>query len=395
MANNLSSNIGNNLIGKLFDMVRDRLMQSQRGRWILSALFLVLGILSAVFAATAPTASQGLGFGIGAALFLSLGLLVLVGNIVIGASQGRLRKVTADSEARAKQLLADGKILPLPPLPQQQPQGISPEDLAFVETNANQLQEIPWGDQVTCPKGQERAAFESAMANVEASSGDWSKLRGPVKVFAGLPRPLCHVGAAEVMYRLSYLRGRLYAPVGLRQGLRFALRAQLHTPQQPDALVVQFKLLSASRAAYWQELATKTLDMLRQVAPDHPRLPKAEMTYREVRGEYDEALVCADRVIALANTPERRGLALGGKATLLMSLKRYDETIPLFREAATLKPGDPWIWHNLSIALTELGRYQEALDCNERALSIMDFGVARNQREILVRKLAEQQGNAQ
>ncbi|HET8907059.1 MAG TPA: tetratricopeptide repeat protein, partial [Ktedonobacterales bacterium] len=312
-----------------------------------------------------------------------------------GTSQGRLRKVTADSEARAKQLLADGKILPLPPLPQQQPQGISPEDLAFVETNANQLQEIPWGDQVACPKGQERAAFESAMADVEASSGDWSKLGGPVKVFAGLPRPLCHVGAAEVMYRLSYLRGRLYAPVGLRQGLRFALRAQIHTPQQPDALVVQLKLLSASRAAYWQELATKTLDMLRQVAPDHPRLPKAEMTYHEVRGEYDEALVCADRVIALANTPERKGLALGGKATLLMSLKRYDETIPLFREAATLKPGDPWIWHNLSIALTELGRYQEALDCNERALSIMDFGVARNQREILVRKLAEQQGNAQ
>ncbi|HET8905428.1 MAG TPA: hypothetical protein VFN11_00535, partial [Ktedonobacterales bacterium] len=130
MANNLSSNIGNNLIGKLFDMVRDRLMQSQRGRWILSALFLVLGILSAVFAATAPTASQSLGLGIGAALFLALGLLVLVGNIMIGTSQGRLRKVTADSEARAKQLLADGKILPLPPLPQQQPQGISPEDLA-------------------------------------------------------------------------------------------------------------------------------------------------------------------------------------------------------------------------------------------------------------------------
>ncbi len=32
----VGNNVTNNLIGKLFDMLRDRLMQSQRGRWILA-----------------------------------------------------------------------------------------------------------------------------------------------------------------------------------------------------------------------------------------------------------------------------------------------------------------------------------------------------------------------
>src|SRR5690348_1435758 len=228
----MASNPTNNLIGKLFDMLRNRLMQSQR----------------------------------------------------------RLRNVGIESDERAKQLIAEGKLLPIPPLPTEPPQGVSPEELAQVEATAARLQEIPWGNRIAYPAEQAHAIFASALAEVDAASGDGAKLQRLAHIFAGLPRPLCYVGAAEVTFRLSHLRGTTYTAVGLRQGLRFAMRAQVHTLLQPDALIAQLKLLAACREPYWQELATKTLAMIRQVAPDHPRLPLAEMLYHRIRGEYEEAL---------------------------------------------------------------------------------------------------------
>ncbi len=289
-------------------------------------------------------------------------------------------------------MLAEGKLLPIPPLPKNPPQGVTPEELAQVETYANQLREIPWGDHVEYSDEQARAVFDTAMAEVLTTSGDWSKLRGPVRVFAGLPRPLCYAGAAEVMFRLSYLRGLTFAPVGLQQGLRFASHAQFHTPLQPDALVTQLKLLAAYRAAYWQELATKTLGMIQQVAPNHPRLPQAEVFYHRVRGEYEEAVACSDRALEYAATPVEKASILSSKALLLMNLKRNDEAVATFQTASALNPNDPWIWHNITFPLVELGRYHEALRCSERALSIMDFGVARAQHEKIMQSLAQQLG---
>lgn len=330
----MASNPTNNLIGKLFDMLRDRLIQSQR----------------------------------------------------------RLRNVAIESDARAKQLIAEGKLLPIPPLPTEPPQGVSPEELAQVEATAAQLQQIPWGNRIAYPAEQAPAIFASSLAEVDAASGDGAKLHRLAQIFAGLPRPLCYVGAAEVMFRLSHLRGMTYAPVGLRQGLRFAMRAQVHTLLQPDALIAQLKLLAACREPYWQELATKTLAMIWQVAPDHPRLPLAEMLYHRIRGEYEEALMCADRALRTATSPVEAASLLSSKASLLMSVDRYADAVLSFQNATSLNPSDPWLWHNASIALTRVGHYHEALQCSERALAIMDFGAARAQHERIMESLAQQLG---
>lgn len=390
MVNNVSST----LIGKLFDAVRERLMKTQRGRWVLGVLFLLIALVCLVFAMAGQDTAQVIGFGIGAAFFFVLALVVLVGNIFIGRSRRRLRQTAAESEARVKQMLAEGKLLPIPPLPKNPPQGASEDDLTQVATYVSQLREIPWGDHVEYPDERARAAFDTAMSEVLATSGDWAKLRGPIHVFAGLPNPLCYAGAAEVMFRLAYLSGTTFAPVGLQQGLRFAFRAQFHTPFQPDALVTQLKLLVACRAPYWQELATKTLGMIQQVAPNHPLLPQAEVFYHRVRGEYEEAVVCSDRALAVATTPAEKASILSSKALLLMSLKRNEDAVATFQTACALNPNDPWIWHNMTIPLVALGRYHEALQCSERALSIMDFSVARKQRENIMQKLAQQLGGA-
>jgi tetratricopeptide (TPR) repeat protein len=377
-----------NPIGALFGLLRSLLMRTQWGRWVLGALFLVMALACAALAVAAPDTTQRLGFAIGAGFFLLLALMLLIGNgRIAGARRRVVSSAAAEGQALAKQLLAEGKLLPIPPLPANPPQGATQADLAQVEQYAKQLSEIPWGNQVAYPVEQARALFEQALSEVNTASGDWSKLSGPISVFAGLPRPLCHVGAAEAMFRLSYLRGTTYAPVGLRQGLRFAVYAQVREPLQPDALIAQLKLFSACRAPTWQDLATKTLAHIQRVAPEHPRLPLVEMFYHRMRGEYEQALECADRALWGARIPGEAAALLSSKALLLMSLKRNEEAVDTFQAAISRNPDDPWIWHNMSLANTALGRYHEALRDSERALSLMEFGAARKQHDLILQKL--------
>lgn len=358
------------------------LMRSGPGRWVLSALLLAFGALC-VALSFGVTGQDTLAFIIGGVFFLALGAFVLIFTILIRA---RFNSEKAAGTARANQLLAEGKLLPVPALPNP-PKSISGEDLLRVEGHARDLDNVPWGANQRIPDNQVRPAFDQTIATVRRIAGDWSRLSEPIRVFAALPSPYCHVGAAEVMFRLSFVSGYRYVPVGLRQGVRFTTRAQLDTPLQADALMIQIKLLAACLAPSWQKLATQTVELSMRVAPNHPRLPNAMMFYHEMRAEYDDALLWADRAIASGPTPEEVFAARSRKASIFERMKRYDEALAVYDACVQEAPSDPWIWHNMSVLLTRLGRYQDALTCNQRALSIMDFGTARSQREIILAKL--------
>lgn len=373
----------------IFRLVSLRLVQSGPGRWVLAALLLLIGITLFALAPAAKTANEQLSVLIGGGFFVVFGLFVLIFTIVISRAGRHAQKAKEEGEARAEQMLAEGTLLPIPPLPKSSPKGATQEDLTRVESYAAQLNAVPWGAQSQVAEADAYDVFNRTVAYTRRITGDWAKLRGPIQTFASLPLPLCYAGAAEVMFRLSFLRGDLYAPAGLRQGLRFTTRAQLHTPLQPDALVIQIKLLAACKQPYWQELAAKTVALAQRVAPNHPRLASSLLFYHEMRGEYDQALYYADRAIADARTPEDAYAALSRKGLILMDQKRYPEALAATDQMLAQDSNDPWNWHNRSIMLARMGNYPEALASSERALSIMDFGVARKQREYILSKLAE------
>jgi hypothetical protein len=180
---------------------------------LMGVAFLLLGV--------AGGNKDALAMLIGDIFFLAFGLFVLIFTILIGR---KTKAVTAQGEARAKQLLAEGKMLPIPPLPAPS-KSIAPDTLLHIESYANQLNTIPWGDNPRVPADQVAALFNQTVATTRRITGDWSRLSEPVQLFAAMPRPWSHVGAAEVMFRLSFVEGRRYAPVGLRQGVRFTTRA--------------------------------------------------------------------------------------------------------------------------------------------------------------------------
>jgi tetratricopeptide (TPR) repeat protein len=361
------------------------MIQRSLGRWLLTIILLLIGLAGILAYPDAPP-DQATGDLVTGIVFTVLGLAMLVFTISLARRQKGF-------EHKAKDLLAAGKMLPIPALPPL-PKGVTEADVAPVAEYARSMAKLPWGEKPRIPASEVREVFDRTVARSRRVAGDWRMLSEPIDTFVAMPQPLCHVGAAEVMFRLSYLQGRQHAAVGLRQGLLFAFAAQLNTPQQPDALIIQAKLLCGTTNKRWLELAEQTIAMVKQVAPTHPRLPGAEAALHEQRGEYEQALECTNRALAQPPSPEELEMALAHKGFLLSDLKRYAEALDAYDEALARAPDDPWTWHNRSLVLMSLGRYDEALESNTRALSIMEFGNARMIREKILAKRAEESGSA-
>jgi tetratricopeptide (TPR) repeat protein len=262
--------------------------------------------------------------------------------------------------------------------------------LFTVEQYALRMADLPWGGQPKIATVEEAyPLFNHTVGRVREVTGIWSELTEPIDIFVGLPKPLCYAGAAEVMHKLSYLRGTFWAPVGLRQGLRFVARAQYFDPEQPDALVVRINLLTGYHAEQWIKLAEETLAILKQVAPEHPRLPDAEANILVRRNRFDEALACIEQTLAHPPTPEEEHVALSRKARNLDRMKRSEEALAVYDVVNERYPNDPWAWHNKSLLLITLNRLDEAWAANQHALSLMTFNNALKTRENILAKFAE------
>lgn len=375
----------------LVRLVAGKMLESQAGRWALTSILLVFGAFCLVGYASieagrtaATSANEALSLLIGGIICVALGIVVLVFTARIGSAHRGVREI---ADRRVKELQATGQLLAIPQLPAKV-SGVSDADARRVEQYARDMAAMAWGEYVRITGPEVRQTFDRTVAQVRRVTGDWSTFDGPIATFAAMPKPFCYIGAAEIMFRLAFLRNRIWAPVGLRQGLRFLARAQYHEPFQPDLLVIRTKLLAGCANPQWLSLAEQTLAILKRVAPEHPRIPNAEQLIFEQRGRIEDAIACTDRTLAHPPSPEEEYIALSNKALLLQQLKRYEESLALYGQLASRAPNDPWMWHNQSLMLYNLGRYADALQCNDRALALMQFGVARDFRQKILAALA-------
>lgn len=375
-------------------IIARRMVRSRFGRWALTIILFLCsaaGFISYPSVTTTRSATDGLTALATGIVCAVLGLLMLIVTIRIERMGGRVKRAEKRAQVRVNELKAKDLLLPIPALPPT-PQGISPETIAHITDYADRMAKLPWGDHPQVTAADAPTVFNRTVARVRRIRGDWSLLAEPIDIFVGLSRPLCSVGAAEIMHRLSYISGTTFGAAGLRQGLRFIAHAQYTEPLQPDALVIRTKLLAASSSKTWLELADQTLELLRKTAPDHPRLPDAEAAVHLRRGEYEAAIACYDRLLTNPPSPEEAFVALANKASALEHLKRYAEALETYQRVLQIDPNDAWVWHNASIILMNQGRLDEALEANSRALSIMDFSNAHAQRELILAKMAERSG---
>ncbi len=322
--------------------------------------------------------------------YVAAGLFALVAilALVLEAREWPFTRANMLAARQAGAALRSGHVMPIPPLPRRLSK-TQRDRQPDVENYTRQLIEIPWGQRVTITGSDIRPQFDHAVTFTRRIAGDWRKLDEPIRVFASMPAPWCFIGAAEVLQRLSFLVGGAFSPVGLRQGLRFIAQAQAVDPDNADALITRARLLTSVSDLRWLQLAQDTLTRAQAIAPNHPRLPGAEATLFERYGQKEKALVAIEQAIARAQSPVDQTIARITYANMLLSMRRYDEAVSAYRTLLQTEGNDPWLWHNLSIALYNLQQYDEALSCNERALSIMPFGAAFERGAMIRKKLAE------
>jgi hypothetical protein len=365
---------------------------NRRGMW--TTVVLAFALAAGLILLPTSTAQEAGSNRTAGYVLLGCGALVLIAAIIFEIRRWPFTRSEMMAARRAKAALATGRALPLPPMPKKLSQ-LQTERRPEVERYARTLVGIPWGERVTIAGAEVRPLFDRTVTFVRRVPGDWSKFSEPIGVFAHMPAPWCYIGAAEVMQRLSFHVGGVFSPVGLRQGLRFIAQAQAVEPDNPDALLTRARLLASTSDPRWLRMAEDTLGRLQAIAPDHPRLPLTEANFFRRYGQNEKALYCIERAIAIATDPVEQVIARAGKADLLANMGRWEESAQEYRTLLQTDDKDPWFWHNLSIDLYRLERYGEALECNQRALSIMPFNAAFSFGETIRKKLAtaNAQGN--
>jgi tetratricopeptide (TPR) repeat protein len=351
----------------------DKTLGNRLSRWIIVVALAALAAMLILLPTSTQqehATNQTVGF-----VLLGLGVLALLGATIMEIRDWPITQLERAYSSGARAAILSGRALPIPALPQRDVVATQTA-LRDVRAFAHELMAVPWGEQVTVSSAELRPQFDQTVADVRRVPGDWRKYAEPIRVFAGMPAPWCYIGAAEIMQRLSYTRAGTYVPFGLRQGLRFIALAQAADPENVDALVTRARLLASSWDQVWLRLAEDTLRRVQAIAPNHPRLPSAEATLFTHFHEHEKALMATEQAIARAPTPTDKVVAQIVRANILLDMERYDEAITTYRELLRTETEDPWLWHNLSLALINEKRYQEALDCNQRALALMPFRAA-------------------
>lgn len=364
----------------------DTLFGDRRARVIM--LIALAGLAAMLYFLPTSTAQEGVNNRLAGEVIAGLFVIVAILTIILEVREWPFTRANLFAARAVRAALRAPGVMPIPPLPQALSK-TQRDRQPDVEEYTRELIEIPWGQRPTITGSDLRPQFDRAVTVTRRIAGDWRKLSEPIAVFAAMPAPWCYIGAAEVLQRLSFLVGGAYSPVGLRQGLRYIAQAQAVDPDNADALITRARLLTSVSDLRWLQLAQDTLTRAQAIAPNHPRLPGVEATLFQRYGQKEKARACLEQAIARAQSPDDQVIARITYANLLLDMGRFEDAVSAYRTLLQTEANDPWLWHNLSIALFNLERYDEALQCNERALSIMPFGAAYSFGETIRKKLAE------
>jgi tetratricopeptide (TPR) repeat protein len=142
--------------------------------------------------------------------------------------------------------------------------------------------------------------------------------------------------------------------------------------QAPGDLRLTFMLAQAQRDAGDLEGAETTARALHEAHPEDARFTYLLSQMLEARGRYQEIVDFLKPEIAKLRGSTGKGAAqaamlLGSEGLALQQLKKYDEAIAAFKDAAALAPDDPVRDVLLIQGYSAAGRHKEAVEAAEKA----------------------------
>ena len=132
----------------------------------------------------------------------------------------------------------------------------------------------------------------------------------------------------------------------------------------PDDVRLTFILTQAQRDAGDLEGAEATARGLRTAHPEDPRAVYLLAQMLDARGRHQEIVDLLkpeiERLRAARAKPQQIGLLLGAQGLALLQLKRFDEAIAAYKEAAAASPDDTSVRFQFGAALDRAGRRADA-----------------------------------
>lgn len=165
----------------------------------------------------------------------------------------------------------------------------------------------------------------------------------------------------------------------IKQGLEKAMH-WLEKSQylEPDRLEINF--IEATIYMYGKDLRNSrvVLDYLNQQdSRNNYYVCLTEMNYWRKRGLKQQYFQWFQQAMKTADNNRRQAFVLNSLANFYLENRMYEKSIKAFQKVVKLDPNDPWAWHNMSLMFLDMKQLKEAGQCNKVALSIMDFGAAR------------------
>jgi tetratricopeptide (TPR) repeat protein len=228
---------------------------------------------------------------------------------------------------------------------------------------------------------QSRRAYEAGLDVINMYRGDPSVFVEGLRRFQASRS--CSYAQAGVAYTLavaSFAGSQTPDRRGLQNAMQWLERSQNYEPDRSEINFIEAVIYLNGKQF---DKARMVLDYLTNQDPQNYYLIITEMEYWDQRGDEQKYFQWADKGLEAANQKGRQIFVMNSLAGFYLSKGDFEKSINVYLNLAELDPDDPWLWHNLSVMYVELEMFKEANQCNKQALSIMDFGAAREIEQVI------------
>ena len=197
--------------------------------------------------------------------------------------------------------------------------------------------------------------------------------------------PYALAGLSATLSLSSYISDNNFEAMGLQEALRWLKLAQSMTPDHLEINCLEASIFIQARQ----------LDKARQVLDTLGKDPQSSKYFFFCTGEFFywsrlgnllKVQSWRDKAQAAARNSMQEYFVRHMFADFYLTNNLYLDYIKAAQELTRISPGDPWLWHNLSIVHLRLKQFPEAEFCNQRALSLLNFGAAQEIRELIRRR---------
>jgi tetratricopeptide (TPR) repeat protein len=223
---------------------------------------------------------------------------------------------------------------------------------------------------------EDRAQFAHASHVLSDYHGLPEQLQDAFEEFIQIQsKPLFHAGLTTFLITYSYVQGYTYEEKGLENAQGWLQEAQKLAPDEWGVLLAGLDYyLAAKKYPECRELLERSLNLYPNDFELHVR--RINFLTRQGTVRQIENAVGIARKLDLTKEQERKLLDLEAQSYLIR--RQWNKAIKKYKKLTKLKPDNPWVWNNLSIAQLETKNAFTAYASNRRALRLMDFGAARS-----------------